>query len=61
MHSAAHVVERCLSVLYLNTSQTSTEHNRLRLHSIILASCKPARKQGRKQIESLSKASCELA
>jgi len=32
-----------------------------RLHSIILASCKPGQKPGRKQVESMSKASCELA
>jgi len=30
-------------------------------HSTILASCKSGRKPGRKQVESMSKASCELA
>jgi len=33
----------------------------LRPHSIILASCKPGRKPALKQVESMSKASCELA
>ena len=32
-----------------------------RPHSIILASCKPDRKPGRKQVESMPKASCQLA
>jgi len=32
-----------------------------RPHSTILASCKPGPKPGRKQAESMSKASCELA
>jgi len=31
------------------------------LHSIIVASCKPGRKPGRKQVESMSKASCQHA
>jgi len=43
---------------FLNNSFATTT---VCVKAIILASCKPGRKPGRKQVESMSKASCELA